>query len=331
MALSSNTGNLKVKGAITANGFKHSDSTTGNNNYVLLAGGGTKAVNTFQPAGNYVTIDTEQIITGKKTFNAPTDVSGSEVITTKFKTSNGGSISFGKQGPNSGTMIRLDQADGTCRLRFRASTTAGAMVWEQPENGAKLYVDLGGTDKHRITFPDVEGTLSVTSHTHSYTPAGTVSKPTFTGSAATSGGPSATTTVANSSHTHTLEASGAITISTGTGTANYTPAGTVTGSFKGSAVNSGAPSAKTTVAHKDHTHTLTATGSITIGTGTGTANYTPAGTVSKPTFTGSAATSGAPSAKATVASSDHTHSVTATGSVKVTDTYNATTKNLTLS
>jgi hypothetical protein len=137
--------------------------------------------------------------------------------------------------------------------------------------------------------------------------------------------------VANSSHTHTLEASGDITISTGTGTANYTPAGTVTGSFKGSAVNSGAPSAKTTVAHKDHTHTLTATGSVTIGVGTGTANYTPAGTVSKPTFTGSATTSGAPSANATVASSDHTHSVTAAGSVKVTDTYNATTKNLTLS
>lgn len=306
------------------------------------------------------------------------------MITTKFKTSNGGSISFGKEGQNSGTMIRIDQADGTCRLRFRASNSAGAMVWEQPEDGAQLYVDLGGTYKRRITFPTVEGKLSVTSHTHSYTPAGTVSKPTFTGESATSGGPSATTTVANSSHTHTLEASGNITISTGTGTANYTPAGTVTGSFKGSAVNSGAPSAKTTVAHKDHTHTLTASGSITvsvgtgtanytpagtvskptftgesatsgapsakttvagsehthtvtatgtvtIGTGTGTANYTPAGTVSKPTFTGSAATSGAPSAKATVASSDHTHSVTAAGSVKVTDTYNATTKNLTLS
>jgi hypothetical protein len=44
MALSSNTGNLTVAGSVTANGFKHSDATTGNNNYVLLAGGGTKAI-----------------------------------------------------------------------------------------------------------------------------------------------------------------------------------------------------------------------------------------------------------------------------------------------
>ena len=47
MSLGSATGNLKVKGAVTAAGFKHSDSTTGTNNYILLAGGGTKAVSDF--------------------------------------------------------------------------------------------------------------------------------------------------------------------------------------------------------------------------------------------------------------------------------------------
>lgn len=108
---------------------------------------------------------TNQTISGVKTYNAPTNVNGSEQTTTKFKTSNGGAIIFGKEGPNSGTMIRLDQSDGTCRLRFRSSATAGAMVWEQPEQGAQLYIDLGkgGADKHRIKFPSSAGTLALKS------------------------------------------------------------------------------------------------------------------------------------------------------------------------
>ena len=98
-------------------------------------------------------------------YTAPANVAGTEQVTAKLYTSNGGSIAFGKEGPNSGTMIRLDQVDGTCRLRFRASDAAGAMVWEQPEQGAQLYVDLGanGSDKHRITFPSSAGTLALTS------------------------------------------------------------------------------------------------------------------------------------------------------------------------
>lgn len=100
-----------------------------------------------------------------QTINAPTNVSGSEQTTMKVKTSNGGAIIFGKEGANSGTMMRLDQTDGTCRLRFRSSATAGAMVWEQPESGAQLYVDLGarGGDYHRVQFPSGEGTLALTS------------------------------------------------------------------------------------------------------------------------------------------------------------------------
>lgn len=102
---------------------------------------------------------------GLQTVNAPTNVSGSEQTTMKVKTSNGGAIIFGKEGANSGTMIRLDQTDGTCRLRFRSSATAGAMVWEQPEQGANLYIDLGksGADYHRITFPASAGILALTS------------------------------------------------------------------------------------------------------------------------------------------------------------------------
>ena len=104
------------------------------------------------------------IFSGLQTVNAPTNSEGTEQATVKFKTANGGSITFGKEGPNSGSMIRLDQTDGTCRLRFRSSATAGAMVWEQPEQGAKLFVDLGksGADYHRIEFPSTAGTLALT-------------------------------------------------------------------------------------------------------------------------------------------------------------------------
>ena len=95
-----------------------------------------------------VSVDTNETITGIKTFNAPATASG-EQATTIFKTANGGQIIFGKEGPNSGTMIRLDQAkdnngNSICRLRFRASSTAGAMVWEQPETGSCLYYDVAG-------------------------------------------------------------------------------------------------------------------------------------------------------------------------------------------
>ena len=113
----------------------------------------------------YVTTGTAQTITGVKTFNAPANVAGTEQHTVKFKTSNGGAIIFGKEAANSGTMLRFDQVDGTTRLRFRGSDSAGAIVWEQPEQGAQLYVDLGkqGVDKHRINFPSSGGTLALTS------------------------------------------------------------------------------------------------------------------------------------------------------------------------
>lgn len=114
---------------------------------------------------------------GVQTVNAPANISGSEQATAKYKTANGGSITFGKEGANSGTMIRLDQKDGTCRLRFKSSATAGAMVWEQPEQGANLYIDLGkqGADYRRITMPSSSGTLALTSQIPSAVTESTVS------------------------------------------------------------------------------------------------------------------------------------------------------------
>ena len=93
-------------------------------------------------AGTYVTLNTNQTIAGIKTFNAPTNISGTEQATATFNTANGGRIIFGKEAGNSGTMIGLDQVSGTRRLNFRASATAGAIVWSQPESNSSLYYDV---------------------------------------------------------------------------------------------------------------------------------------------------------------------------------------------
>ena len=119
----------------------------------------------YQKKGNYVTIDTAQTITGRKTFNSPANVNGQEVATAIFKTSNGGQLVIGKEGPNSGTMLRFDQTAGTTRLQFRASATPGAMVWTQPEKGAKLYFDLTNSAgaSTRTTLDARSGTIARTS------------------------------------------------------------------------------------------------------------------------------------------------------------------------
>lgn len=119
----------------------------------------------YQKKGNYVTIDTAQTITGRKTFNSPANVNGQEVATAIFKTSNGGRLIIGKEGPNSGTMLRFDQTAGTTRLQFRASATPGAMVWTQPEKGAKLYFDLTNSAgvSTRTTLDARSGTIARTS------------------------------------------------------------------------------------------------------------------------------------------------------------------------
>ena len=119
----------------------------------------------YQEKGNYVTTDTAQTITGRKTFNSPANVNGQEVATAIFKTSNGGQLIIGKEGPNSGTMLRFDQTAGTTRLQFRASATPGAMVWTQPEKGATLYFDLKNSAgvSTRTTLDARNGTIARTS------------------------------------------------------------------------------------------------------------------------------------------------------------------------
>lgn len=107
----------------------------------------------------------DNTFTGINTFKALTNIANEEQVTTWFETSNGGRIGFGKEGGNSGTGIFFDQVKGTRRLNFRASATAGAMVWEQPEQDAQLFIDLGknGVDYRRISMPSDGGTLALVS------------------------------------------------------------------------------------------------------------------------------------------------------------------------
>ena len=185
-------------------------------------------------------------------------------------------------------------------------------------------------------FTGTEATISA-----NYTPAGTVSKPTFSGTATNTQATAANyqTAAASSGHTHTLIAAGTVSQPTFTGnaatlTANYTPAGNIsTPTFTGTSAKSGNPSANTSVAKAEHTHTVVAAGTISapsfMGTeATLTANYTPAGTISAPSFTGNSSTTNATPNNTThrvnVASSGHTHSYTAAGNIS-TPTFNGTT------
>lgn len=134
----SNWGFTKNIGTIT--GIKMNNVSKGTSGVVDL---GT-VLTAHQDISGKANLSGGNTFSGLQTVNAPANSNGIEQATAKFKTANGGSITFGKEGSNSGTMIRLDQKDGTCRLRFRSSATAGAMVWEQPEQGSCLYYDVSG-------------------------------------------------------------------------------------------------------------------------------------------------------------------------------------------
>ena len=140
------------------------------------------------------------------------------------------------------------------------------------QNGEFLYVAPSGETAHWVECGDLSvlGALAYKdSASGSYTPAGTVSQPTFSGSELTSTGK--------------FTPQGTVAIDVGSGTANYTPAGTVTQpSFTGSEMTStGSYTPAGSVSQPSFTgETMTATG-----------NFTPAGSVSQPTFEGSELTS----------------------------------------
>lgn len=131
MALSSNSGNLTVTGSVTANGFKHSDATTGNNNYVLLAGGGTKAIDDITGTtygadrgislsngnfGHSNTAVTAQSTKGlyKISYDAYGHITGTEAVT--LPTVNNGTLTIQKNGTNVATFTANQSGNTTANI-----------------------------------------------------------------------------------------------------------------------------------------------------------------------------------------------------------------------
>lgn len=136
------------------------------------------------------------------------------------------------------------------------------------------------------TFTGTAATISVSGSTsgvavakHTYTPAGTVSKPTITVTPSTASVGSASGWSAGSAPTYTAT-KGVLTMTTGS-----VPSLTVTSTTVATGISSASSTQPTfTGTAADLTHT------VTQGSVASTGSYTPAGSVSQPTFTGTAAT-----------------------------------------
>lgn len=90
-------------------------------------------------------------VLGKTIFESDKFTAGEEYDLVKYRFKTGenqyGAVLFGKEGSNSGAMIGLEQVEGIRRLNFRASSTAGAIVWNQPESNSQLFFDV-----NRVNF-----------------------------------------------------------------------------------------------------------------------------------------------------------------------------------
>ena len=178
----------------------------------------------------------------------------------------------------SGNIVTYGSAEfifnGTSWQSFGDLSGLGSLAYKNSASGS--YTPAGtvsqptftGTSKYlsgKIAGGTQLGTVSIT-------PAGTVSQPTFTG---TQGNVSVSGTIANSV---SLSAG----TSSGTGKADVTPAGTVS-----------QPTFTGTEGNVSVSGTIANSVTLSAGTtsGTGKADVTPAGTVSQPTFTGEEMTS----------------------------------------
>lgn len=229
-------------------------------------------------------------------------------------------------------------------LQRYTDNSVAALVDSAPEKLNTLG-ELAAALKNNENIVDVLqqsiGNKIGANHTHkaSYTPAGSVSKPTFTGTEVTTSSISGTGNAATHDHKHEVTAAGSVSQPTftgtaGTATASYTPAGSVsqptfTGteatvsaeytpagsvtqpSFTGSKGTTssisgtqdvysitgvGTPSTMSaSVSNKCLTLTFTEgsaatrSSAISVSTGAHTHEFTPSGTVSKPTFSGTKA------------------------------------------
>lgn len=187
----------------------------------------------------------------------------------------------------------------------------------------------GTASEHGHSFSGSEATISAV-----YTPSGSVSS-TFTGTAKTSDEPSATTTVASSTHTHKYTPAGTVSQPTFTGVVatseeasdtttvySITDTGTLPShSYTAPSLSASVTGRCLTLTFSAGSHSFNAgtlptkSSGVSVSTGSHTHSVTAKGTVSKPTFTGTEASTTFISGTTTVGSNTHTHSVTPTGTI----------------
>lgn len=197
------------------------------------------------------------------------------------------------------------------RKYYAASTTHTHFInisstTDEP-NESQVLVSTG-SHKHQ--------TDSHNGHTHTFTPEGTitvnVSNPNVTSGGASSAN---TTSVSQGTHTHTM-------VENGAHFHYFTPMADITSTFKGKSATSDTPNATIWVASESHEHTMSKEGGFTPSGSvilSGSVDSTGCLTISA-AFAGVAVqghthTTDYPSNIVNVATHDHTHSVTANGSV----------------
>jgi hypothetical protein len=215
----------------------------------------------------------------------------------------------------------------------------------------------GTADSTAATADSYKISVSKSDHTHSgsFTPAGGVSQPTFTGTAGSTTATEDVVSVTKDSHTHSgsFTPAGGVSQPTFTGTAGSTTSitGTDSTSILTSVKSEGTKPSITSwggltgsVANKcltiSYTNGTFNAGSMptfnsatkTFASATHTHEYTPSGTVSKPTFTGTAGTVSvnATSSNIAVATDAHTHGYTPKGTVSK-PTFTGTASSITVS
>lgn len=220
----------------------------------------------------------EQAIAGGVTFMGETTTALTDGATTNPITINGNSVTAIK-----GYLVVSSSKefvfDGTKWIELGDLDALGALAWK--DSVSATYTPAGTVSKP--TFTGTEANVTITAADNAsgnYQPKGTVSQPTFTGSATTStgnftpAGNVSVTTNATTNKTATVSAASS-------GTATYTPGGTVTQpTFSGStmtATGTFTPSGTVYLAESMTDYSVSKAAS-------GTANYTPEGSVAAPTI-----------------------------------------------
>lgn len=169
--------------------------------------------------------------------------------------------------------------DGTKWLEFGDLGAFKALAYK--DTASATYTPAGTVSKPSFTGSSSTVTITAADNTNgNYQPKGTVSKPTFTGTATTSTGtftPAGSVTVTTNATTNKT----ATVAPAATGDATYTPAGTVTQpTFSGSATTSTGkftPAGSVSFTNTNQSTTVSKASS-------GTATYTPEGSVAAPTI-----------------------------------------------